>query len=54
MLWNIVRSQHISRGTEWTHHRDAIFEDLPQDVQTAWNRAAADLQSRAKAFGRLV
>jgi hypothetical protein len=54
MLWNLVRQQHISRGADWSWHRDAIFEDLPDDVQTAWNRSAADLQQRAKSFGRLV
>jgi hypothetical protein len=54
MLWNIVRHQHISRGTTWWPGRDAIFEDLPPDQQTAWSRAAADLQQRAKSFGRLI
>lgn len=54
MLWNAVRTQHISRSTAWPWHRDTIFEDLPADVQTAWNRAAADLQQRAKTYGRLV
>lgn len=51
MLWNIVRAQHVSRGAEWP---DGIFEDLPADAQTAWNRAASDLQQRAKTFGRLI
>jgi hypothetical protein len=52
MLWNIVRAEHVSRGTVWPW--DGIFEDMPQDQQTAWNRAAADLQQRAKSFGRLI
>lgn len=54
MLFNIVQQQHGSRGAAWPYGKQMIFEDLPADAQTAWNRAAADLQQRAKLFGRLI
>lgn len=55
MLWNIVRSHHVSRGVAWPQDdHGGIFNNMPQDMQTAWDRAAADLQQRAKGYGRLI
>lgn len=51
MLWNIVLHEHRQCGAPWP---EGIFEDQPEAVRAAWERAATALQQRATSLGRLV
>jgi hypothetical protein len=51
MLWNLIGSALEHCGEK---RPGGIFEDQPQHVREAWERAASLLQRRAKLLGRLA